>query len=195
MPGPMYRTPETELSQGDIVDDVPHFRVRPPLEIVRRWTAKGGREWWIPFPYPPVVGKTPDTGKTIKLPPFNVKEGEVVPVSCRFTRALILNYDCDLQHEEDHCLVAMVRPITGVHEEDRPTIRENRNFNYFHLPADDDLGLAEGYVDFRQLTCFDPELLDIVGTRKASLTHVGVAGLHSQMFRFFTRRDLIPSSP
>ncbi len=193
MPGPLYRVPDAELSQGDIVDGVPHARLTMPLEIIRRITGRGDRQLWSPFPYPPQEGKTPDArtpGKTIILEPFHVKEGEYLPTLSRFTRAIVLNYDCDLVHEEDHCLVAIVRPMAGVHEDDRPTIRENRNFNYFFLPADDELGLEEGYADFRLVTCLDPNVLDVVGTRRASLAPVGVTGLQAQLYRFLTRRDL-----
>src|SRR5260370_35446739 len=186
----MFRAPDAELSQGDIVDDVPHFRVRAPLEIVREVTVKGNRRYWAPFPYPPEEGKTPDAGKSIKLPPFHVKEGEQVPVLCRFTRGMVLNYDCDLVNEEDHCLVAIVRPMTGAHEEDQQIIRENRNYNYFYLAASADYGLAEGYVDFRQVTCIDPDLLERIGMRKASLIPAAVLSLHAQLYRFLTRRDL-----
>jgi hypothetical protein len=146
-----------------------------------------------PFPYPPVTGKTPDAeapGKTIRLPPFHVKEGEFIPVLCQFTRAVVLNYDCDLQNEEDHCLVAIVRPLAGVNDEDRQTVRDNRNYNYFFLPEDQAFGLAEGYVDFRQVSCLDPDLLLKIGTKKASLTPEGVKSLQAQFIRFLTRRDL-----
>jgi hypothetical protein len=189
----MYREPDPDLSQGDIVDGVPHLRLRAPLEIVRRITLRGNRSSWAPFPYPPVEGQTPDAqapGKSIILEPFHVQQGEHVPVLARFTRAIVLNYDCDLVHEEDHCLVAIVRPLAGVHEDDRPVIRENRNFNYFYLPADDPLGLAEGYADLRQVTCLDPGVIETIGTRKASLTADGVNALMAQFFRFLTRRDL-----
>ncbi len=193
MPGRMYRLPDLELSQGDIIDDVPHLRLRPPLENIRKITVGGGRLQWAPFPYPPEEGKTPDAarpGKTINLPPFHVKEGEFVTAWSRFTRAMLLNYDCDLAHEENHCLIAMVRPITGIHEDDRPIIRENRNWSYFHMPADEELGIEEGYVDLRQVTCLDPELVTALGKRRASLSPEGVGLLHAQVFRFLTRREL-----
>src|SRR6266566_523341 len=106
MSAPFYRELDPELSQGDVVDGVPHLRLQSPLEVVRRVTLRGNREMWAPYPYPEVEGKTPDAaGKSISLPPFHVKEGEYLPVLARFTRALVLNYDCDLVHEEDHCLV------------------------------------------------------------------------------------------
>jgi hypothetical protein len=89
----MFRAPDPELSQGDIIDDVPHFRVRAPLEIDRTVTLKGNRRYWAPYPYPPQEGKTPDaTGKSIQLPPFHVKEGEQVPILCRFTRGIVVRH-------------------------------------------------------------------------------------------------------
>ncbi len=187
-----YRPPDPELCQGDVIDDIPHLQLKPSLEIIREVTVAGGRRYWAPYPYPPVAGKTPDAqapGKKIILPPFHVKEGECLPVLSRFTRAIVLNYDCDLVHEEDSCLVALVRPMGGVHESDRPTIRGNMNFNHFYLPADRAFGLEEGYVDFRRVTCLDPALLEIIGTRRASLQAEAVKGLQAQFIRFVTRRD------
>lgn len=58
------------------------------------------------------------------------------------------------------------------------------------MPSNDEYGLAEGYADFRQVTCLDPELLDKLGVRKASLAPEGVVALQAQLFRFLTRRDL-----
>jgi len=192
----IYRPVEADLSQGDIVDDVPHLRLTPPLTVVRQFNANKGRIHWAPFPYPPEEGNTPDAqrlGKTIVQQPFDVKKGEFLPVLARFTRAILLNYDCDLQHEEDHCLAAIVRPMAGVHQQDRQNIRDNKNFNYFYLPADKTHGIEEGYADFRQITCLDPALIETLGKRIASLTPTGVKGLQAQLFRFLTRRDLNPA--
>ncbi len=198
MPGSLYRMPDQELSQGDIFDAVPHLRLTQPLEVIRQITVRGGRRQWAPFPYPPEEGKTPDAqvpGKSIILEPFHVRDGEYLPVLARFTRAIVLNYDCDLVHEEDHCLIAIVRPLEGVHEEDRPIIRDNKNFNYFYLPADSELGLEEGYADFRQVTCLDPAMLEAIGKKRASFSPAGVTDLHAKLFRFLTRRDLNAPMP
>jgi hypothetical protein len=195
----MYRPLDADLSQGDIIDDVPHLRLRPGFEVVRQITGRGNRPLWAPFPYPPEEDKTPDAkvpGKTIILPPFHVKEGEYIPVLSQFTRGVVVNYDCDLQHEEDTCLIALVRPLAGVHEEDRPTIRENRNYNYFYLPADAEFGFnEEAYVDFRRVSCLDPDVLGRIGTRRASLTALAVEALQAQFIRFVTRRDLVTPQP
>jgi len=194
----MYRIIDPELCQGDIVDGVPQIRLRPPLEVIRRFTGRGNREQYAPFPYPPVEGKTPDAeraGKTIKMPPFHVSIGELISAFAVFTRAIVLNYDCDLNHELDHCLVAVVRPISGVHEDDRATVRIDGNHNHFYLPADEELGLKEGYVDFRQITCLDPAIVETVGTRRASLSPEGLDRLKSMFFRFLTRREIIATPP
>jgi hypothetical protein len=188
----VYRPCEQDLTQGDIVDAVPHLHLKLPLTIVRQVTLPGNRQAWAPYPYPPVEGQTPDApGKTIKGPPFDVARGEYVPVHARFTRAIVLNYECDLAHNEDHCTVAIVRPIDGIHENDRPIIRENRNYSYFHLPADPDVGLEEGYADFRQLTSLHPDVIERVGNRRASLTPEAVRALQAAYYRFLTRRALI----
>src|SRR5262249_7243479 len=132
------------------------------------------------------------------------KEGEHLPAFARFTRAILLNHDCDLveydpEHPErpppEHCWVAIVRPMAGVNEQDRPTIRGNQNFNYFYLPADEEHHLEERYADFRQITCLQPALIRAIGNRRASLSPHGVAALQAQLFRFLTRRDLNAPRP
>jgi hypothetical protein len=196
--GTIYRSPDNKLSQGDIVDDIPHLHFKPPITIIRPVTMRGARAQFAPFPYPPEEGKTPDArvaGKTILQEPFHVKQGELVPVLARFTRGIVLNYDCELGREENFCLIAMVRPMTGVHETDRLTIRENRNFSHFFLPMDAERGLEEAYVDLRVITCLDPKIIEAIGTRKASLTSVGVDGLQAQLFRFLTGRDFNSITP
>jgi hypothetical protein len=195
----LYRSVDSDLSQGDIVDDIPHLHFKPPITIVRPVMMRGSRLQFAPFPYPPEEGKTPDAkapGKTIVLDPFHVKHGELVTVQARFTRAIVLNYDCELSRDENFCLVAIVRPMTGVHEDDRETVRQNRNLSHFFLPASQDHHLDEAYADFRLVTCIDPGIIEAVGTRRASMTPIGVAGMQAQLFRFLTGRDFnaVPSS-
>jgi hypothetical protein len=205
MPGPLYREPDAELSQGDVIDGIPQIRLNVPLTIIRRVTLRGGKDYWAPYPYPPAPGNTPDApGKTIVQQPFNFTQGEYTPALARFTRVLVLNHDCDLVENDpahpdrpkpEHCLVAVVRPISGVHEADRDIIRQNRNYHCFFLPSDTDLRLDEGYADFQQVTCVHPALLRAIGSRRASLTPLGVSQLHAQLYRFVTGRELIPPGP
>jgi hypothetical protein len=75
-------------------------------------------------------------------------------------------------------------------EDDQQNIRESRNRSYFFLPADEELGLQDGYADFRQITCLDPEVVSSLGKRRASLSADGRRLLQTQLFRFFTRREL-----
>jgi len=193
MPGPMYRVPDPEICQGDIVDDVPHVLLGPPLQVIRRITVRGGRDQWAPFPYPPVEGQMPDSpreGKSINLPPFHPKEGEFVPAMAQFTRAVVLSFDCDAENDTEHCLIAIVRKFSGVHEEDRPTIRNNQCYDAFYLEPDPELGLEEAYVDFTHITSLAPDLVDQLGKKRASLSEIGLQAFHFSFFRFVTRRDL-----
>jgi hypothetical protein len=134
----------------------------------------------------------PETpGKTVAGGAFHFKEGEKVAALCHITRAILLNYDCDLQPgRENHSLVGMVRSLRGVRPEHREFVQQNRNFNFFYLPADARFGLEEAFVDFRRVTCLDPAVLDI-GKRLVSLTPEAVKDLQYQMFSFLTRRDPI----
>jgi len=94
MAGAFYRSPDADLSQGDIVDGIPHVRLRREIEILRQISLRGDRLMWSPFPYPPQEGNTPDAvkpGKTINLPPFHFQDGEYITAFAQFIRALVLN--------------------------------------------------------------------------------------------------------
>lgn len=127
----------------------------------------------------------------MRLPPFHVENGEYLPTFAQFTRGMLLNHDCDLVREEEETwLVAMVRPMSGVHGEDRQTIRENRNYSHLYVPADASFGIdEEGYVDLRQITSLHRDTVKALWQPRASLTEVGCNRLRHQLLRFFLERD------
>jgi hypothetical protein len=183
--------PALPLSQGDVWDNVPQLqRIRPPLQVLRRATLSKGREGYEAHPFPGGTGH-PDTPapQAASGPTFNFKAGEPIPVSCQVARALVLTYDCDLDNDPDHCLVALVRSFAGLSEANRELIRGNRNFSYYHLPADEAAGLEEAYADFRRISTLHPEALTLA-TRRASLSEGAVESLRTQLIRFFTRREI-----
>jgi hypothetical protein len=187
-----YQDPATDLCQGDIVDNLPHLHLKPPLQAFRQTDLPGKHKGWGSYPYPPVEGQTPDApGKRVKGGALDFKKGELVSAFCQITRAILVNYECDLQpgREPDHCLIAMVRPIHVLNPDHRDIVRNNQNFSHFYLPPYPRLNLEEGYVDLHRITCVHPSLLEL-GKRRTSLTAGGLLDFQAALFRFFTRRDL-----
>ena len=188
--GRFFREADPELSQGDILDGIPSTQLKSPILAFREVTLKGGRKAYGAFPYPPVVGQTPDSsGKSAKGGVLDFTSGESVSTFCQIGRAIVLNYDCDIENDKKHALVSLVRPL-GVGQEAAhcQVIRENRNYSYCYLPADQELGLPEAFVDFRRVTCLHPEIL-AAGTRIASLSQEALRVFQRQLMLYFTRRE------
>jgi hypothetical protein len=143
------------------------------------------------YEYPPPTEQSPgaEGGKALPGGPFHFNTGEQASALCHFTRAIILNHDCDIENDPEHRLVALVRPLAPVtNSEHRRVIEGNLNFSYFYLPSDGQ-ALAAAYVDFRRITSLHPDFL-ARGVRLASLAPQALQALHAQLFRFLTRRDL-----
>ncbi len=187
---PFYKDVAPELSQGDILDGIPHLFLRPPLFALRKVILAGGREALGFYEYPPPTEESPGASRGKQLPGggFHFQAGEQAAALCQVSRAIVLSHDCDIENEKEHRLVALVRPLAPVtdpgHQE---IIRQNRNFNYLYLPAAE--GLDEAYVDFRRLTSLSPHFL-ATASRLRSLSGEGVRALQFGFFRFLTHHEL-----
>ncbi len=180
---PFYRDADRQVCQGDVFDEVPSVHVREGIagalrEVTLPKRAKG-------FALRPLDVADEKTGR---IPDFR-SEGELAPIRCQIGRAVLLSYDCDIEHEKKHLLVALVRSFTAVPEPDRQIIRNNENSNFFYLPEEPRFGIPESYVDLRRITCVHPGVLATC-RRLASLTPQSVAALQAQLFLFITRREI-----
>jgi hypothetical protein len=142
------------------------------------------------YPWPIVEGQTPSSGGALD---FKGDKGEQVGARCHITRAMVINHDCDIAHEKQSRLVALIKPLAGISdEESRQNVRKNGNSRYLYLPAAD-FG-PESYVDFQRITAMHPELLD-PSKRLCSLTPDNVVSLQSQIVRFFIHQNLTILAP
>jgi hypothetical protein len=166
-----YEAHEDAFRQGDLVADVPHVFLKPPLYALRRVTLAKGREAMGFYRYPPDDdGPGGPRGRELPGGPFHFLDGEEVPAACRLALGVVLNHDCEIENEQEHRLIALVRPLKIVeNEEHRRVIAENRTYSFFYLPADVSLGLPDCYIDFRRISSLSPESLT-AGRRVASLT-------------------------
>jgi hypothetical protein len=188
--GPYYREPEPDICQGDVFDGVPHAYVRDPLEVVREAKVKGKHRTFGLYPYPGQPGEGPDApGKSVQGGPLDLGRGERAATFCQVAQGVLLNHDCDIEHEPGHRLVAMIYPLARVQQaEYRAAIERNQNYTRFFLPADA-LFPVPSYVDFRRISCVHPRFV-MPQNRVTRLSEVLMASLFRQFFLFLTHRSL-----
>jgi hypothetical protein len=173
-----YRAVDAQLCQGDILERVPHLLLKEQPRPLQKTTLPGNR----------VVYELEQTENALPTTP---EEGLLIPATCQVSRAMLLTYDCEIDKDKKHRTVVLVRRIpSNMPETDRSTIRENRKYAFFYLPAGGDL-LPESYVDFRRICTVSPQWVDSA-VRLASLTQPARQAMLLQLFRFLTRVELDP---
>jgi hypothetical protein len=178
-PTSFYRAVDAKLCQGDILERVPHVFLKDQPRPLRPITLPGKKSGFQIDDLPP--GELPTTDNN----------GISVATTCHVTRALLLTYDCEIDNDKKHRLVALIRPLPkDWDQESRTILRDGRNYSYFYLPPGDG-PLAESYVDFRRICTLSPLWVDSA-KRLASLTTTARQAMLLQFFRFLSRVDLDP---
>jgi len=175
-----YRHPDQDLCQGDIICDVPHVRFEPPLRAIRE---RQGKQWYDYYDDPESPENRPPS-TPLKLN----TTGELVPSFCIVTYAILLTHDCDLINDAKNRVIGLVRRLDpDFPDKDKENVRNDRDANYFYLPAYQDM--AESFVDFRRITNLPPGYAETTTVRRlASLTPDAAKSLQLQLFFFLTRR-------
>ena len=184
-----YRDVDPLWCQGDIIRQVPHLHLKPPLKALRKETTRSG-ERLVPFEYQ--FGSK--EGELAHAPPggFKFSDGEQVGAFCQIALGMVLSHDCEMDKDSKHRQVALIRPLGPLPPRDQQTIRENLNFSYCYLPAYSDI-IAESYVDFRRITTLHPDYLQNPD-RVLSLTGEALNYVKIQFIRYVTRLDLSPEA-
>jgi hypothetical protein len=173
-----YRTVDPQLCRGDILECVPHLFLKDRPRTPQPVTLAGAR-----------AGVYVDELSQGTLPKPGTET--VVPAPCLLARAMLLTHDCEVDKDKKHRTVALIRLLqTNMPAGDSATIRANRRFPFFHLPAGGDQ-LPESYVDFRRICTVSPQWVDSA-TRLASLTAAARQAMLLQLFRFLARVELDP---
>jgi hypothetical protein len=166
-----FGPPGPELSQGDLFALVPSVYVRDLSYMVRLDTARFRLE-------------------SDKPPNFNIdKEHQATATSVR-RAAIVLTHDCEIDKEPARAslLMALVRPLSAVNEDDRDGFRTNTRHRAFYLPENDYLD-GESYADLRAVTTIRRDTLESL-SQLAAMNEDGRRMLREQLFRFFARRYL-----
>jgi hypothetical protein len=175
-----YRAADASLCQGDILERVPHIILKDQPRPLRPTTLTGKKPGYQVDELAP--GELPATDGG----------GVSVAALCHVTRAMLLSFDCEIDNDKKHRLVALIRPLPkDWDEETRRILRDGRNYSYFYLPAGAG-PLAESYVDFRRISTLSPSWVDNAN-RLASLTMTARQAMLLQFFRFLSRVELDPN--
>jgi hypothetical protein len=178
--------PEPDLSQGDVIRDVPVAVVFHPLAQLTLASVKGGQAWTPSATWQP---NTKDNGVGSLL-----ARGRVVPV-------LVVTHSCQLDKGEskERVIVAPIYPLSATRPDEQSIILAQRRISKMPLP--DVPGLGPSYADLRMITAVDRSFLP-TANRLAQLTTDGCDRLHAQLVGFFTNLDpnvlfakLVPPTP
>ena len=175
-----YRPVDSQLCQGDIFERVPQLLLKEQPRLLRKATLpkkKIGYE----------IEELPEGSV-----PVTPAGGGLVPATCHVTRAMLLTHGCEIDKDNKHRLVALIRPMPkDWDEENRTIVKEGRDLSFFYLPPGEGQ-LAESYVDFRRICTVAPQWVDST-TRLGSLSELARQAMLLQFFRFLARVELTPA--
>jgi len=188
-----YRDADSLLCQGDIIREIPHIHLRPPLPltVIRKEQTKWGQRL-TPYEYGSSATHAEAPGSTSPQGGFKFAQGEQVLTFCQVAFGMVLSHGCEIDKDSKHRMVALIRPLSGVPPEGLEIIRSHNNLSACYLPAYGEI-MGESYVDFRRITTLHPDFLKN-SERIASLTDEAVKYVQTQFFRFVTRLDVSPEA-
>jgi len=119
---------------------------------------------------------------------FHWETRETVAADAQVAFGIVLTHDCEIENDDRraHRLIAILRPLAPLNEEDRDIIRRDEHYGRLWLPAWEQVGVEEMYVDFRRITTVRLQGLPPDANRIASLTDFGREVLQYAMIRYLT---------
>jgi hypothetical protein len=184
IPGPSYyRAKEpAEILQGDIFDLQPSIFIQSrPLSVVRMKQAADGRIY---------AGMHTEDGKpTEPEDGYRWDKAETIVCDGILSRAVMLTHDCEIEKDDKHRVLALIRPWATIPTEHQDAIRQGHRYRFFWLPEQNDPDFPESYVDFRRLTTVRPQALD-EERRRLSMTERMREALGFAFIKFITRKDV-----
>ncbi len=163
---------QPELSQGDVIADLPVLGLNHPTRYLKKdGTSKGGTISWL-------ESATPHSDKDGKIN-FLAKG--------RHVGVLVLSHSCELDKNKKRVIVAPIDSITVVSEEHQAVILAQKSYALMPLP--DVPGVGTCYADFRSITALDRRVVN-EGKRIASMTEIAHVRLGAQIDGFFLRKPM-----
>jgi hypothetical protein len=182
IPGPSYyraKEPD-EILQGDIFDLEPSVFIQSrPLSVVRTRQAGDGR---IHAGLHTEGGDPPEDG-------FHWETGEKIVCDGILNRAVMLTHDCEIEKDDKHRVLALIRPWATIPQDFQEAVRQGRRYRFFWLPEQSGPDFPESYVDFRRVTTVRPQALQ-EEHRRLSMTERMREALAAAFIRFITRKEV-----
>lgn len=167
----LYETPRPEISQGDILDLLPHVSLNAPLLALSKEAE--------------IIFKA--TGEP--YPQFDDRHGQDVIATCKRAKAILLTHDCEIDKAQvTKWLVCPVVPSSKLRPQNVDQLKRNRIYSMLYLPRFGDT-LAESFVDFNHITTLDVSYVKNAN-RIISLSDIGRRSLYVQFVRWLTRWEL-----
>jgi hypothetical protein len=166
VPGNAYLPPKDEVLLGDIYRDVPSLHVPArPFQVVRPWReSKEDPSIWDARIHTE-GGTPPRDGFKWTLE----DEGDAIIARGIVHWAMLLSDDCEVDHDEDHRTMALIKPWDNLPEASQKKVSAGEHYCFFELPAQaEDPQWEHSYVDFRRLTTVKPRVLDKAAHHYAS---------------------------
>jgi hypothetical protein len=110
-----YRETDPLWCQGDIIREIPHIHLRPPLPltVVRKEQVKWGLRL-APYPYDSSASQVETPESASPAGGFKFIQGEQILAFCQIAFGMILSYDCEMEKDATHRMVALIRPLSPV---------------------------------------------------------------------------------
>jgi len=169
-----FGPPGSELSQGDLIEEVPSVYIED-LGYAVKFADK------------------PPKFKLQARRPEHIKPNSEHQANATEVRsaAVVLTHDCEIDKDDTNraiVLAALVRSLSDIRDKDRDGIRQYTRHRAFYLPENNYLD-GEHYIDLRRLTTIRRDNLEEL-KRLASMNEDGRLMLREHLFRFFARRVL-----
>jgi hypothetical protein len=165
---------DDKLYQGDIFKDTIFHYLPPAILILRE------KESYLEASK---IEDVPNAFETREIIMANAEKGKVI----------IVSHHCDVQYKPI-IQIAPIFSITRLPEDQKPMCRKNNMYNYCYLPANENVGLEESYINFQLMSFYPVDLLN-VSNRIVSLTEESINFVHERLLWYFTRKKLKEISP
>lgn len=162
-----------DLSQGDIVTNVPLGTVTTPPKYLYSAALKGNAAGW---------------GETLDWRPDHNGIGHYL-YRGRLAAAMVLSHDCDIDKPKGthRVVVAVAIPRSALSAAEQNIVFTQQARHSLPLPDVPEMG--DYYADFRS-TLYLPFTLVSQATRIASMSDAGRHRLQAQLIGFYTRLDI-----
>jgi len=164
-----YEPPSSTLSQGDILEVLPHAHLKYPARLLE------AREEGLLAPLE--VEGHGSAGRATGI------------ASLRFERAILLSHDCEIDKPRiENWIVSPIVPMSEIPGPSHADARKNKIFHFVHLPAHREI-LEESVIVLNQVTTLE-KIFVTSALRVLSLSDIGRRALYAQHIRWLTRWQL-----